>query len=123
MAKVLDVQEGEVITSPANGVFDIIFPHPFSEAYVIEIYSLDTCIFLGCIERNNLHWWGQAWHGNVAVNIPNYNHTHSITLSTCAAGHANCVASSPTGGPSSNITANTNEPLYNSTLHWIAIGF
>jgi len=121
VAKVIDVQKGTV-ESFGDGWVNIIFDPPFSEGYVLEIWHHDCPILIRMWERNNLHWQGQIWAGNSAYSFPTSNHNHAITLSACAAGHADCVAGSPSGDPSATTTRHTNIPLEFETLSWMAIG-
>ena len=121
MAKVIDIQKGTIVAD-GSGVVDIKFDPPFSEGYVLEFFSLAYPILIRVLERDNLHWRGQIWCGNSPVSLPTNNHTHTITLSACAAGHADCVAGSPSGGPSETTYRNTNYINFGETFSWIAIG-
>ena len=121
MAKVIDIQQGTIV-SPGSGVVDIKFDPPFSEGYVLEIFNLERPILIRVLERNNLHWRGQIWFGDSEVSVPTDAHNHAITLSACAAGHADCVASSPSAGPSATQSISTNIRPFESTFSWIAIG-
>ena len=121
MAKVIDIQKGTVV-SDSNGVVNIKFDPPFSEGYVLEIYHHDHPILITVSERDNLHWRATIWHGDINHSFPTSTHNHAITLSACAAGHADCVASSPSGGPSATITRRTNDINIEETFSWIAIG-
>ena len=121
MAKVIDIQQGTVV-SDINGGVNIKFDPPFSEGYVLEIHSRDHPILIRVTERDNSHWRGQIWHGDGGCQVPNMDHTHAITLSACASGHANCVASSPSGGPSATDNILINSIPSDQTYSWIAIG-
>ena len=121
MAKVIDIQQGTIV-SPGSGVVDIKFDPPFSEGYVLEIFNLDHPILIRVAERDNTHWRAQIWLGDSEVSVPTDAHNHAITLSACAAGHADCVASSPSAGPSATQSIHTNFRPFESTFSWIAIG-
>ena len=121
MAKVIDVQKGTV-ESFGDGWVNIIFDPPFSEGYVLEIWHHDHPILIRVWAHDNSHWQGQIWIGDSAYSFPTSNHNHAISLSPCAAGHADCVAGSPSGGPSATITRRTNDINIEETFSWIAIG-
>ena len=121
MAKVIDIQQGTVV-SDISGQVNIKFDPPFSEGYVLEIYHHDHPILIRVMERDNLHWKGEIWHGDDSYSFPSSGHNHAITLSACAAGHADCVASSPSGGPSAYEPRKTNVQPFEETYSWIAIG-
>ena len=121
MAKVIDIQKGTIV-SDIHGWVDIKFDPPFSEGYVLEIYHRDHPILIRVMERDNLHWKGEIWHGDDSYSFPSGSHTHAITLSACAAGHADCVASSPSGGPSATDNILINTIPSDQTYSWIAIG-
>ena len=121
MAKVIDIQKGTVV-SDTNGVVNIKFDPPFSEGYVLEIFSLAYPILIRMLKRDNLHWMATIWLGDCSYSVPTNNHNHAITLSACASGHANCVASSPSGGPSATDNILINTIPSDQTYSWIAIG-
>ena len=121
MAKVIDIQQGTVV-SDINGGVNIKFDPPFSEGYVLEIYHHDHPILIKVMERDNLHWKGEIWHGDDSYSFPSSGHTHAITLSACAAGHANCVASSPCEATGSFASIKANILPADETYSWIAIG-
>ena len=121
MAKVIDIQQGTIV-SPGSGVVDIKFDPPFSEGYVLEIFNLERPILIRVLERNNLHWRGQIWFGDSEVSVPTDAHNHAITLSACAAGHADCVASSPCEATGAFVSIKANRIPVEETYSWIAIG-
>ena len=121
MAKVIDIQKGTIVAN-GSGIVDIKFDPPFSEGYVLEIFSLAYLILIRMLKRDNLHWMATIWLGDCPYSVPTNNHNHAVTLSACASGHANCVASSPSAGPSATITRRTNDINIEETFSWIAIG-
>ena len=122
MAKVIDIQKGQVITD-SNAEFTITFPKPFSEGYIIDFrYDGGKPCFVFFSRRDALGCAGKALKITGFQSAGGYNHNHAITLSACAAGHTNCVASSPTGGPSDYFPTLQGGPLGSYTLDWVAIG-
>ena len=122
MAKVIDIQSGQITTNNEGGFF-LTFPHPFSEGYIIEFrYDGGKACFIHFTRRDALGCAGSALKITGFQNAGGYNHKHNITLSACASGHANCVASSPTGGPDVGFPTIQGGPLGSYTIDWVAIG-